>query len=370
MKNRFTMLRPAKIGIGSVPLWESKRKLRLCSMSWDGKTEMMVNANMALKALLLFCVLSVVFCVVANEARSPSLNAVSPTIRIDRTEFFLGEQVAFEIGKRTIKDVDGPALAETLCQLKVVRPDGKEIVQHEGGPGVYDGPSRLSFLSQPELLNDIDDHLAVGRYQILYACGLQKTSISIQLRELPSLRDIHVTLQFPTQLRLSKDTILKVGVTVSNGSAIPIKIVIPESNYWARVIAYADYAQAWTLFNSNAVAQAVNNPNYRTRISSANLDRLKLHEIAAKGSYSTEIELHGAAAGGGLLDSQWLPTNQFEIVGGLVLHLFSPMDGLPQSSDRPIELLIRSKTCYAVTGERQSTGCEGAIKHWPHAPLD
>jgi hypothetical protein len=330
------------------------------------------NASMALKALLLFCVLPVVLCAVANEAMSLSLDAVSPTIRIHRTEFFLGEQVAFEIGKRTARDVDGPALAETLCELKVVRPDGKEIVQQEGGPGVYNGPSRLSFLSQPELLNDIDDHLVLGTYQIRYGCGLQKISVSIQLRELSILRDIHVALQFPTQLRLSKDKSLKVGVTVSNGSAIPIKIVVPDSNYWARVIAYANYSHppAWTLFSSNAVAQAINNPNYRTRISSANLDRLELQAIPAKGSYSTEIEFHGAAAGGGLVVSQWLPTNQFEIVGGLVLHLFSPMDGLPQNSDRPIALLIRSKTCYAVTGERRSTECEGAIEHWPHAPLD
>jgi hypothetical protein len=330
------------------------------------------NASTALKALLLFCVPAVALCAVVKEAMSLSLDAVSPTIRIDRSEFFLGEQVAFEIGKRTAKDVDGPALAETLCELAVVRPDGKEIVQQEGGPGVYNGPSRLSFLSQPELLNDIADHLVVGRYQILYGCGLQKTSVSIQLRELPILRDIHVALQFPTHLLLSKDKSFKVGVMVSNGSAIPVKIVVPDSDYWAKVIAYANYADppAWTLFDSNALAQAINNPNYRTRMSSANEDRLDINAIPATGSYSTEIEFHGAAAAGGLVASQWLPTNQFEIVGGLVLHLFLPMDGLPQSSNRPIELLIRSKTCYAVTGERQSTGCEGAIEHWPHAPLD
>jgi hypothetical protein len=330
------------------------------------------NSRMARKASPLFFLLPVVLCAAANQTMSLSPNAVSPTIRIDRTEFFLGEQLAFEIGKRTTKDVDGPALAETPCELKVVRPDGKEIVQQKGGPGTYDGPSRVSFLFQQELLNDIDDHLAVGRYQILYACGLQKTSASLQLRELPILRDIHVTLQFPGQLQLSKDKSLKVGVSVRNESAIPIRIVVPDSNYWARVVAYADYAHppAWTLFNSNAVAQANNDPNYRTRISSANIDRLKLHTIPAKGSYSTEIEFHGAAAGGGLVASQWLPTNQFEIVGGLLFHLFSPMDGLPQNGDRPIELLIRSKTCYAVSGERQTTTCEGAIRHWPRAPLD
>jgi hypothetical protein len=330
------------------------------------------NSTMARKASPLFFLLPVVLCAAANQTKSLSPDTVSPTIRIDRTEFFLGEQVAFEIGKRTAQDVEGPALAETLCELKVVRPDGKEIVQQERGPDTYNGPSRVSFLFQPELLNDIDDHVAVGRYQILYACGLQKTSASIQLRELSILRDIHVALQFPTQIRLSKDQSLKVGVTVSNGSAIPIRIVVPDSNYRARVIAYANYAHppAWTLFNSNAVAQAINNPNYRTRISSANLDRLELHVIPAKGSYSTEIEFHGAAAGGGLVAAQWLPTSEFEIVGGLVLHLFSTMDSLPQSSDRPVELLIRSKTCYSVTGERQSTGCEGAIEHWPHAPLD
>jgi len=329
------------------------------------------NGSMALTALLLFCVLPVALSAVMNKEMPLSLDAVSPTIRIDRSEFFLGEQVAFEIGKRTAKDVDGPALAETLCELKIVRPDGKEIVQQEGGPGVYNGPSRLSFLSQPELLNDIDDHLVVGRYQFLYGCGLQKTSVSIQLRELSILRDIHVALQFPTQLRLSKDKSLKVGVIVTNASAIPIKIVVPDSNYWARVIAYANYAHppAWTVFNSNAVAQTIHNPNYRIRVSSANEDRLELHAILAKESYSTEIEFHGAAAGG-LMVSQWLPTDQFEIVGGLVLHMFLPMDGLPQSSNRPIELLIRSKTCYAVTGERQSTGCEGAIEHWPQAPLE
>jgi hypothetical protein len=187
------------------------------------------------------------------------------------------------------------------------------------------------------------------------------------LRELPILRDIHVALQFPVQVRLSKDRSTKVGLTVSNESAMPIKIVIADSNFWARVVAYRVYADppAWTLFSSNALAQAVNNPNYRTRISSANIDRLKLHTIPAKGSYSTEIEFHGAAAGGGLVDSQWLPTNQFEVVGGLVLHLFLPMDGLAESSDRPIELLVRSNTCYAVTGERQSTECEGTIRHWP-----
>jgi hypothetical protein len=330
------------------------------------------NSSMARKASPLLFLLPVVLGAAANQTMSLSPNTVSPTIRIDRTEFFLGEQVAFEIGKRTAQDVDGLAMAETRCELKVVRPDGKEIVQQEGGLGAYNAPRRVAFLFQPELLNDIDDHLVVGKYQIQYGCGLQKTSVSIQLRELSSLRDIHVALQFPTQLRLSKDKSLEVGVTVSNGSTIPIKIVVPDSNYRARVIAYANYSHppAWTLFNSNALAQAINNPNYRTRISSANLDRLELHAIPAKGSYSMEIEFHGAAAGGGFVVSPWLPTNQFEIVGGLVLHLFSPMDGLPQSSDRPIELLIRSKTCYSVTGERQSTGCEGAIEHWPHAPLD
>jgi hypothetical protein len=329
------------------------------------------NSSMALKASPLFFVLPVVLCAAANQAMSLSPNAVSPTIRIDRTEFFLGEQVIFEIGKRTAEDVDGPALAAAPCELKVVGPDGKAIVQQRGGPIPYDGRSRVSFLFQPELLNDIDDHLAVGRYQILYACGEKETSVSVQLRELPILRDIHVALQFPVQVRLSKDRSMKLGLTVSNESAMPIKIVIPDSNYWARVVAYADYAHppAWTLFSSNALAQAVNNPNYRTRISSANIDRLKLHTIPAKGLYSAEIEFHGAA-GGGLVDSQWSPTNQFEVVGGLVLHLFSPMDGSPQSSDRPIELLIRSKTCYAVTGEKQSTECEGAIRHWPHPTLD
>jgi hypothetical protein len=39
----------------------------------------------------------------ANEAMSMSLQVVSPTIRTDRTEFFLGEQIAFEIGKRTAR---------------------------------------------------------------------------------------------------------------------------------------------------------------------------------------------------------------------------------------------------------------------------
>ncbi len=206
---------------------------------------------MARKASSLLFLLPVVLCAAANQAMSPSPNVVSPTIRMDRTEFFLGEQVAFEIGKRTAKDVDGPGLAETPCELKVVRPDGKEIVQQKGGPGTYDGPSRVSFLLQQELLNDIDDHLAVGRYQILYACGLQKTPASLQLPELPILRDIHVTLQFPGQLQLSKDKSLKVGVTVRNESAMPIKIVVPDSNYWAKVVAYVDYAHppAWTLCN-------------------------------------------------------------------------------------------------------------------------
>jgi hypothetical protein len=327
---------------------------------------------MVVKTVFLFCVLPLVLCAVANDGMSLSPNAVSPTIRIDRTEFFLGEQVAFEIGKRTAKDVEGPALAEILCELRVVRPAGKEIVQQEQGPSAYHGPSRVSFLFQQELLNDIDGHLAAGRYQILYACGAQKTSVSIQLRELPILRDIHVALLFPAHLHLSKDKTLRVGLTVSNESALPIRIVIPDSNYWARVIAYADYAYppAWILFDSNAVPQATNNPIYRIRISSANIDRLKLRTVPAKGSYSTEIEFHGATADGGLVDSHWLPTNQFEVVGGLVLHLFSPMDCLPQSNYPPIELLIRSKTCYAVTGERQNTGCEGAIRHWPHDPLD
>jgi hypothetical protein len=192
------------------------------------------------------------------------------------------------------------------------------------------------------------------------------------LRELPILRDIHVTLQFPDQLQLSKDKSLRVGVTVRNESSIPIRIVVPDSNDWARVVAYADYAHppTWTLFTSNAVAQANHDPNYRTRISSANISRLKLHTIPANGSYSTETEFHGAVAGDGLVDSQWLPTNQFEIVGGLVLHLFAPMDSLSQNGERPIELLIRSKTCFAVTGERQTNACEGAIRHWPYTRVE
>jgi hypothetical protein len=330
------------------------------------------NASTVLKTLFLFCLLPLVICAVANDGMSLSPDAVLPTIRIDRTEFFLGEQVVFEIGKRTAKNVDGPALAEILCELKVVRPDEKEIVQQEGGPSAYDGPSRVSFLFQQELLNDIDGHLAAGRYQILYACGTHETSVSIQLRELPILRDIHVGLQFPARLRLSKDKSLKVEVKVSNDLAMPIRIVIPDSNYWARVVAYADYAHppARIDFDSNTVPQAINNPNYRTRISTANIDRLKLHTVPAKGSYSTEIEFHGTAVSGGLVDSHWLPTNQFEVVGGLVLHLFSPVDGLFQGNDRPVELLVRSKSCYGVTGERQTTGCEGAIEHWPHDPLD
>jgi hypothetical protein len=317
-------------------------------------------------------VLPIVLFALANHIMSLSPNAVSPTIRIDRTEFFLGEQVVFEIGKRTAEEVAGPALAEARCELRVVRPDGKAIVQQRGGPVSYDGPSRVSFLFQPELLNDIDDHMAVGKYQIIYACGVKKTSVSIQLRELPILKNIHVALQFPDRLRVSKDKSLRVGVTVSNESSTPIEIVIPDSNYWARVIAYADYEHpsASILFNSNAVAQAINNANYRVRISSTNMDRLKSHTIPAKGSYSTEIEFQGAAAGGGLVDSRWAPTDQFAVVGGLVLHLFTQIDDLPQNNERPIELLIRSKACYAVTGERQSTECEDTIRHWPHSPSD
>src|SRR5208283_2063397 len=236
------------------------------------------DTSMALKALLLFCLLPAVPCIVASQATSMPLNHVSPTIRFDRTEFFLGEQVAFEIGKRTAQEVDGPALAETHCELKVTRPDGKAIVQQRGGPVPYNGPSRVSFLSQPELLNDIDDHPAAGRYQILYACGTQETLVSIQLRELPILRDIHVVVQFPEQVRLSKDKIVNVKVTVSSESAMPIEIVVPDSNYWARVIAYVDYQHppAWTRFDSNAGAQAIKNPNYRTRISSASRDKLQL----------------------------------------------------------------------------------------------
>jgi len=327
------------------------------------------NAYIALRNLSWLCVLPLILLFAAIEARPQSVDAVLPTIRLDRTEFFLGEQVPFEIGKRADKDVDGPALAEFLCELKVVRPDGKEIVQQEGGPSTYDGPERVAFLFQPELLNDIDEHLSAGRYQIQYACGLQKTSVSIQLRELQIIRDVHVALQFPARLLLSKDKSVRVGMTVTNDLAIPIRIVIPDSNYWARVIAYADYAQppASATFISNAVtADAINSPNYRARISSANIDRLRLRAIPAKGSYSTEIEFHGAAASGGFVDSQWFPTDRFEVVGGLVLHLVLPMAGLPKNSDRPIELLIRSKACYAATGERRSTGCEGAIKHWPH----
>jgi len=350
-------LQPKRLDVRSLLARMAKRKSRF-------------NTSRALKTLLLLCLLPIILGVPANQAMS--LDAVSPSIRIDRTEFFLGEQVAFETGKRTAELVAGPALAETLCELKVIRPDGKEIVQKEGGPTTYDGPSRVSFLSQPELLNDMDHHLAVGRYQIVYACGLQKTSVSIQLRELPILREIHVALQFPAQVRLSVDKTLKVGVTVSNHSGRAIKIVVPGSNYWARVIAYADCRQppAWMLLQSDSEAHASNSPNYRVRVSSAHMDKLQLHTIPAEGSYSAEFEFHGTAIVGGLVDPQWFPKEQFEIMSGLVLHLFLPMDVLPQRSDRPIELLIRSKACYAVAGERQNTGCEGAIKHWPHAPLE
>jgi hypothetical protein len=93
------------------------------------------NSSMARKASPLFFLLPVVLCAAANQTMPLPINTVSPTIRIDRTDFFLGEQVAFEIGKRTTKDVDGPALAETPCELKVLRPDRKEIVQQKGGPG-------------------------------------------------------------------------------------------------------------------------------------------------------------------------------------------------------------------------------------------
>src|SRR5271170_1791701 len=108
----------------------------------DSLRKSWLNSSMARKASPLFFLLPVVLCAAANQTMSLSPNAVSPPIRIDRTEFFLAEQVAFEIGKRTTKDVDGPALAEAPCELKVVRPDGKEIVQQKGGPGTYDGPSR------------------------------------------------------------------------------------------------------------------------------------------------------------------------------------------------------------------------------------
>lgn len=333
------------------------------------------RARKALTALLLWCVLAAVPATLANQATSVPLNHVSPTVRFDRTEFFLGEQVAFETGKRTAQEVDGPALGATLCELRVVRPDGEAIVkqeEQEGGLVAYNGPSRVSFLAKSELLNDLDDHLVAGRYQILYACGSQKTSVSIQMRELPILRDIHVLFQFPEQVRLSKDKIVKLKVVVSNQSAMPIEIVVPDSNYWARVIAFADYQRppAWTLFESNREAEAIKNPNFRTRISSASRDKLQLHTIPAKSSYSTQIECRGAADGGALVDPRWLPTDEFEIVGGLVLPLFLPEGVLPQGIDRPIELLTRSKACYAATGERQNTGCEGAIRHWPRAPLD
>lgn len=109
--------------------------------------EKAVNACIALGNLSWLCILALILLFSATEAISESANVVLPTIRIDRTEFFLGEQVAFEIGKHTAKDVDGPALAESLCELKVIRPDGKEIAQQEGGPNTYDGPSRVASLS-------------------------------------------------------------------------------------------------------------------------------------------------------------------------------------------------------------------------------
>jgi hypothetical protein len=338
-------------------------------------SERAYNACMALGALSWLCILPVILLVVANEAMSMStpLNVVSPTIRIDRTEFFLGEQVAFEIGKRTAQEVDGPALAAAVCKLTVIRPDGKAIVRQEGGAVAYDGPSQVSFLFQTELLNDIDTQLNVGRYQILYECGSQKTSVSVQLRELPILSNIHVTLHFPVQVRLSKDKTLKIGVTVRNDSTLPINIVIPNSNYWATVIAYADYEHppAWIRFNSDSEAQAINSPNYRVRIASANMDKLKLHTIPAKQSYFTEVEFHGSRPGSSLYtDPQWLPQSQFEIVSGLVLPLFLPADATSRESDRLIDLFVRSKACYAAAGERQRTGCVDAIKHWPHAPRD
>lgn len=329
--------------------------------------------NVVLKALFWFWILPGSVFVMANEGISMSLQVVSPTIRTDRTEFFLGEQVAFEIGKRTAEEVDGSALAETVCQLSVVRPDGRVIARQEGRPGGYNGPSRLSFLSHVELLNDIDDRLSVGRYQILYECGSQRTSVSVQLRELPILSNIHATIHFPAQVRLSKDKDMKVGLTINNESALPISIVIPDSNYWAEVITYADWEHppTWVRFTSDSAAQAISKANYRARITSSNIDQLQLHTIPAKQSYFTEVEFHGTASGGGLFtDSQWLPQSEFEIVSGLVLPLFLPADGMSQGNNRPIELLIRSKACYAATGESASVGCEDTIKHWPHAPLD
>lgn len=309
----------------------------------------------------------------SKDPRSISLNAVSPTIRTARTEFFLGEQIVFEIGKRTAEEVDGPALAATACELSVVRPDGRAIVRHEGVLGPYDGPSRISFLSHMELLNDIDDRLSVGRYQIIYTCGSQKASISIQLRELPILRNIRVTLQFPAQVRLSKDKSIKIQATISNELSSPIEIVIPNSNYWARPVVYAywEHPPARTGFVSDSEARALKDPNYRTRISFVNLDKLKLHTIPAKESYITEAEFYGSALNEGLYtDSRWLPQGQFEIVSGLVLHLFLPADAMSQDRSRPIDLLIRSKACYAATGERKSAGCEDAIEYWLPPPLD
>jgi hypothetical protein len=329
--------------------------------------------HVVLKALLWSWILPGSFFVMANEAMSMSLQVVSPTIRTDRTEFFLGEQIAFEIGKRTAEEVDGPALAATMCQLSVVRPDGRVIVRQEERPGAYDGPSRVSSLSHAELLNDIDNRLSVGTYQILYECGSQRTSVSVQLRELPILSNIHATIHFPDQVRLSKDKAMKIGLTISNEAALPIRIVIPDSNYWAEIITYADWEHppAWVRFNSDSAAQAISKANYRVRITSANIDKLQLHTIPAKQSYFTEVAFHGSTPDAGLFtDSQWLPQSQFEIVSGLVLPLFLPTDGMFRDSDRPIKRLLRSKACYAATGEKKSAGCEDAINHWPHAPLD
>ena len=72
-------------------------------------------------------------------------------------------------------------------------------------------------------------------------CAVTEITPTIRLRELPVLKDIHVSFQFPDHILLSKDKILKIGMTVRNGSSLPVKIVVPGSNYLSMMVAYTSF---------------------------------------------------------------------------------------------------------------------------------
>ena len=301
-----------------------------------------------------------------------------PTInQYGHTEYFLGQRIDLELDKSTIiekfddtgtnwdlsNQVDAEYILDTLCQISIIRPDGRKIIRQdeEENPRGYNGPSITNSLGHNIVLSDYDDNMITGTYEVMYECGSQKTSAFIKILGLPApytnlTKEVHVTFNFPDRVNIWHDKSWKVGMKISNDLAAPVKIELPLSYHsdghrgmspgCPKDLTNAAWIPLVTRLHYPTLA--ISFPNYCDTTYFEDSPDKNTISILPGQSYFSEIELpNDVASLRGPKEAQI--QGPFEMRNGFIFSIYASAD-----KNLQIELPVNVTTCYSASGEKES----------------